>query len=62
MEFILALHSVTMKKHQDQHNSCKRDYLIGAFLQFCRVSPLTMEGAWWHKGRRGAGGWPGAKS
>lgn len=40
MGLVLALSSMAMKKHQDQHNSYKREHLIGAFLQFRRVSPL----------------------
>ena len=45
-----------MKRHHDLGNSYKEKYLIGAGLQFQRVSSLSLcQEAWQHTGMRGAG-------
>lgn len=54
--FCLSYCSVVVMRHHDQGNSYKGQYLIGAVLQFRRISPLL---SWWevwlHTIRHGAG-------
>jgi hypothetical protein len=48
--------SIAVKRHHDRANSYKGKHLIGAGLQFQRVSPLaSWLVVWWHTARHGAG-------
>ena len=51
----LSQYSIAVKKHRDHGKSYNGKHLIGAHLQFQRVSPLSAwQEAWWHAGRGSA--------
>lgn len=49
---LISQSSTSMKRRQD-HNSYKRNQLVGSCIEFQRFSPfLAWQGAWWHTGRQ----------
>ena len=54
---ILVRLFIVVKRHHNQGNSYKEQFLIGAGLQFQMFSPLSLrQEAWQHPGSHGAGG------
>jgi hypothetical protein len=51
LAYALVTVSIAVKRHLDQGNSCKEQYLIRASLQVQRFSPLSSwQEAWQHPG------------